>query len=137
MRHGRLRKHLTKEKLSSIQEEDLTIHATTVQPGDPGVDGPRGLVIEGAALERFAWGFGARRNSVCCGKHMQLSHCVQLLCLPQITILADDLFATNNATRDRLVVGVSQSNAHGQFKCSNNRYLQAIISRNDLFLSSH
>ncbi len=53
VRHGRLKKHLTKEKLSSIREEDVTVHAVAEQAGDAGVDGSRGLVIEGAALERL------------------------------------------------------------------------------------
>lgn len=57
-RHGRLVKHLTPEKLASIGEEEPA-PATSAQGldtsagGDSGLEGPRGLVIEGAALEKL------------------------------------------------------------------------------------
>lgn len=55
VRHGRLFKHLTKEKLSSIVEEDTTVerHEPVESTENVGIEGPLGLVIEGAALERL------------------------------------------------------------------------------------
>jgi hypothetical protein len=55
VRHGRLLKHLTKEKLSSIVEEDTAVERQEAVESteNVGIDGPLGLVIEGAALERL------------------------------------------------------------------------------------
>ena len=56
VRHGRLMKHLTKEKLSSIEEEGVGAHNVAVpveSTGDADMNGPQGLVIEGAALEKL------------------------------------------------------------------------------------
>lgn len=53
-RHGRLVKHLKKEKLSSIIEDGPAEQSEAVPAtGDVSLDGPRGLVIEGAALEKM------------------------------------------------------------------------------------
>jgi hypothetical protein len=56
VRHGRLMKHLTKEKLRSIEEgkpadNGLPEEQALSTPAASGLEGPRALVIEGAALE--------------------------------------------------------------------------------------
>jgi len=56
VRHGRLVKHMTKEKLASIIEvaQPPTEEELQVDTGlPPGLEGPRALVIEGHALERL------------------------------------------------------------------------------------
>mmetsp|Transcript_30768 Transcript_30768/g.50812 ORF Transcript_30768/g.50812 Transcript_30768/m.50812 type:complete len:1752 (-) Transcript_30768:131-5386(-) len=55
-RHGRLVKHLNKDKLTSIVEDGPAPADTSESvpmTGDVSLDGPRGLVIEGAALEKL------------------------------------------------------------------------------------
>ena len=58
VRHGRLKKHLRKEKLLAISEQDEFTDERQKGdvddgPADGASDGPRGLVIEGAALEQL------------------------------------------------------------------------------------
>ena len=56
VRHGRLVKHLTKEKSSRVQEESAgttNVSENLQSTGHADIDGPRGLVIEGAALEKL------------------------------------------------------------------------------------
>jgi magnesium-transporting ATPase (P-type) len=54
-RHGRLVKHLKKDKLASITEDGPAAapQSELKATGDVALDGPRGLVIEGAALEKL------------------------------------------------------------------------------------
>jgi magnesium-transporting ATPase (P-type) len=55
VRHGRLMRHLTREKLSSIMEDDVNVTPVVIEQssGRGDFDGPRGLVIEGEALEHM------------------------------------------------------------------------------------